>query len=69
MGGTKTPVEADMASEINLYVKYHPASIHRLRLSNKKGSMWMHGSPWEEEMEYILWVDCGQVGLGTGPMR
>lgn len=24
----------------------------------------MHGSPWEEEVEFILWVDWEQMGGG-----
>lgn len=35
------------------------------RLGNKK-ECWrrvMNGSPWEEEIEEVSWVDWGQVGI------
>jgi hypothetical protein len=41
-------------------------SIDPERLSNKEGSRGMQGSPWEEEIEYILQVVWGQVGMKTG---
>lgn len=33
------------------------------RLLNKEGLRRIQGAPWLEELEYILWIDLGLVGL------
>lgn len=50
-------------------LKNNHTATNNLEMIERRGLRGMHQSVWEGEIEQILWVNWGRVGLGTGGIR